>query len=205
MKFFQFPRGTVSILFFNWTLISTKKSRFGQTGIRVGRGVNRIFRGTDSADAREWITKHSRLRIVGVQGVERPRIEGRVRERARARLEWDDVWDGTVVPAKVVRGPTVSARRSKTRRTGCHRAGLSSFFARRSSFCAAWAPRYISGTLIHPGLLSSVHPWKRHICELKTIACWLQDILDHFCRFYRIRQVNVIICCCICLMYRVYN
>jgi len=68
----------------------------------------------------------------------RPGIEGRVRERARARLEWDDVWDGTVVPAKVVRGPTVSARRSKTRRTGCHRGALF-FCCCRSSFCAALA------------------------------------------------------------------
>lgn len=143
-----------------------------------------------------WITKHSRLWIVGVRGIERPEIEGRVRERARARLEWDDVWDGTVVPAKVVRGPTVSARRSKTRRTGCHRAGLSSFSARRSSFCAARAPRYISGTLIHPGLLSNVRSRRRRDRETKNCCPSPADLKiyrSHFCHYYRPRDERMLL------------
>lgn len=100
---------------------SSDSDRVGGAGCGISRGV-RVY--VVARECRK--SRGSRLRIVGVRRGRGWR--GRVCERARARLEWDDVWDGTVVPAKVVRGPTVSARRSKTRRTGCHR-GLSSFSA----------------------------------------------------------------------------
>jgi len=125
----------------------------------------------------------------------RPGIEGRVRERARVRLEWDDVWDGTVVPAKVVRGPTVSARRSKTRRTGCHRGAL--FFCCRSSFCAerararARAALHVeSASLIHFGLLSSASPPEKRAIASKMIArvLFFLSFLPRFHSFFLSRS-----------------
>lgn len=70
----------------------------------------------------------SRLRDVVAASCGRPVREegfGSASGRARSWLEWDRVWDGTVLGylRRWIRGPTVSARRPKTRWTGCHRGG----------------------------------------------------------------------------------
>lgn len=105
----------------------------------------------------------------GVRGT-----NGRVRERARARLEWDDdVWDGTVVPAKVdtggrqlapdgqkLAGPAATAR-------GTFLFFLSFFLSflfrrrRRSSFWAAPASR----SLISNANARSSRFLTRYFCE----------------------------------------
>lgn len=146
---------------------------------------------------------------MGVRGNERSGIEGRVRERARARLEWDDVWDGTVVPAKVVRGPTVSARRSKTRRTGCHRAGLSSFSARRSSFCEAprgviyrersFIPAYFRARTLGEGAIATKNDRPSPVASAN-----FKIYRGHLHRYYRVRKYYYV-CRRISLIYRVYD
>lgn len=158
------------------------------------RKINRIFRRISRGCNRVPVN-HGAFEIANCG---RPGIEGRVRERARVRLEWDDVWDGTVVPAKVVRRPTVSARRSKTRRTGCHRAGLSSFSARRSSFCAARVPRgvkYREHSFI-PAYFQAHTLEEGANATLKTIARILNSLISRY-----IEIIFVVIACANIIMF----